>query len=366
MARRTINDLPTPALLLDLDKLEANLAHMAARARKLGVALRPHIKTHKCIEVGELQRAHGIGGITVSTLYEARVFADHGFDDLTWAFPVILTRLAEARQLAERVRLGLVVDSPEAVTALEHAGFPFHVWLKVDCGYHRAGVDPHADGALRLARALADSRRLEFRGILTHSGHAYHARGADEVAAVAEEERRVMTAFAERLDKAGIVVPAVSVGSTPAMACVQRLDGVTEARPGNYAFYDYMQTVIGSCTVPDCALTVLASVVSTQPGTNHSIIDAGALALSKDAGLETYPRPTLGEIYDEYPKGTLRPDHRVVGVSQEHGFVTGVLPVGSRVRVLPNHSCLTAAQFDAYDVVRGDEVIDRWTIWRGR
>lgn len=366
MPPRTIADLPTPALLLDLDKLEANLARMASRAKQLGVALRPHIKTHKCVEVGRLQRDHGINGITVSTLVEARVFADHGFEDITWAFPFILSRLDEAKALAERVRLGLVVDAPEAAAALERSGFPFRVWLKVDCGYHRAGVDPHSDDAVRLAQRLAGSRSLAFAGILTHSGHAYHAKGADELRAVAAEERRVMVAFADRLAAAGVKVPAVSVGSTPAMSAVERLDGVSEARPGNYAFYDYMQTVIGSCTVPDCALTVLASVVSNQPGTNHSVIDAGALALSKDSGLETYPRATLGEIYEDYPSGSLRSDARVVGLSQEHGFVSGVLPVGMKVRVLPNHSCLTAAQFDAYDVVRGDQVVDRWTVWRGR
>lgn len=363
---RTIDDLPTPALLLDLDKLETNIAHMERRARHLGVALRPHIKTHKCIEVGRLQEKAGAKGITVSTLVEARAFADHGFTDITWAFPVILSRLDEAAALARKVKLGLVVDSAEAVAALERSGVPFIVWLKVDCGYHRAGVDPHSDAALHLAEHLSNSRTLTFAGILTHSGHAYHARGVAELRAVAEEERGVMTAFAARLAKASIKVPAVSVGSTPAMSHVEKLDGVTEARPGNYAFYDYMQTVIGSCAVSDCALTVLSCVVSNQPGTNHSVIDAGALALSKDAGLETYPHPTFGEIYDEYGAGTLRADHRVVGVSQEHGFVSGVLPVGSRVRVLMNHSCLTAAQFDAYDVVRGEQVVDRWTIERGR
>ena len=365
-APRTLADLPTPALVVDLDKLEANVKHMAGRMKKLGVALRPHVKTHKCVEIGRMQRDHGASGITVATLVEARAFADAGFDDITWAFPVILTRLDEARALAERIKLGLVVDSVEAVAALERTGFPFHTWLKVDCGYHRAGVDPHSEDALRLAERLGRSKTLKFAGILTHSGHAYHARGDDEIRAVAEEERRVMATFAERLSKAGVTVRAVSVGSTPAMSKVERLTGATEARPGNYAFYDYMQTVIGSCAVADCALTVLASVVSNQRGTNHSVIDAGALALSKDSGLETYPYATMGEVYDDYATGTLDAEHRVVGLSQEHGFVSGVLPVGSRVRVLMNHSCLTAAQFDAYDVVRGAEVVDRWTIFRGR
>jgi D-serine deaminase-like pyridoxal phosphate-dependent protein len=361
-----ITDLPTPALLLDLPRLEANLARMAERARALTVALRPHIKTHKCLEIAERQRTLGASGITVSTLYEAHVFAQHGFDDLTWAFPVPLTRLREAQAVAGRARLGLVADTPETVTALERFGHPFHVWLKVDCGYHRAGVDPCANSSLDLARTLHESRVLRFAGLLSRSGHAYRAGSRADMAAIADDERRVMTAFAARLREVGIQVPRVSVGSTPAMSVVERLEGVDEARPGNYAFYDYTQTVLGSCGVTDCAVTVLASVVSSQPGAHHSVVDAGALALSKDAGPELGPRRTMGEIFEDYPAGRLRADAHLVSVSQEHGVVNARLPVGERVRILPNHSCLTTACFDEYHVVQGDTVVDRWKIWRGR
>jgi D-serine deaminase-like pyridoxal phosphate-dependent protein len=339
---------------------------MAERARRLGVTLRPHVKTHKCVEVAGRQRALGARGITVSTLYEAQVFAEYGFDDITWAFPVVLSRLDEAAALAERLQLGLVVDSGEAVDALERSRHPFLVWLKVDSGYHRAGVDPCAEGSVEIARRLAASPSLKFLGLLTHSGHAYHGRSRAEVVAVAEQERQVMVDFATRLREAGIRVPCVSVGSTPAMSVVPRLAGVDEARPGNYVFYDYMQCVIGSCTPVDCALTVLSSVVSSQPGAQHSVIDAGALALSKDPGSELAQKASMGEIYADYRAGRLDSDVRVVGLSQEHGRVNRRLPVGSRVRVLPNHSCLTAAHFDEYHVVRGDKVVERWKIWRGR
>ena len=175
-----------------------------------------------------------------------------------------------------------------------------------------------------------------------------------------------MVGFAERLRAAGLDVPAVSVGSTPAMSAVQSLTGVTEARPGNYAFYDYTQVVLGSCELKDVAVTVLASVVSSQPGTNHSVIDAGALALSKDTGSELAPRASMGEIFSDLASHSLRLDARVVSVSQEHGVVSGSLPIGSRVRIVPNHSCLTVAQFDEYVVVKGEKVVDRWRIWRGR
>lgn len=350
-------DLPTPGLLLDLDVLEANLERMAARARPLGVSLRPHIKTHKCIEIAERQRALGAQGLTVSTLYEAKVFADHGFTDLTWAFPVILNRIAEAATLAERITLRLVVDSMTAVDALEKSGRPFPVFLKLDCGYHRAGMNPVSAAALDVARRLAGSRTLKFCGILCHSGHAYHGKSISEICGIAEQERTVMVEFAEKLRAEGIEVPAISVGSTPAMAQAVKLDGVTEARPGNYALYDYTQVVLGSCALRDVAVTVQSSVVSTQPGAKHSVIDAGALALSKDVGSELGPR-TMGEI--------LGHDVRVASVSQEHGVTSGPLPVGTRIRIVPNHSCLTVAQFDEYVVVKGDEVVDRWKIWRGR
>jgi D-serine deaminase-like pyridoxal phosphate-dependent protein len=361
-----ITEIPTPSLLLDLEVLERNLAHMAGRAAALGVALRPHIKTHKCLEIARLQRDLGAAGITVSTLEEARVFADGGFTDITWAFPVILSRREEIRDLAERVTLRLVVDSEEAVRALEDLGLPLHVWLKVDCGYHRVGVDPEAPASLELARRLAGSYSLRFDGLLTHSGHAYHGRSRGEIVAIAEQERQVMAGFAERLREAGLAVPGVSVGSTPAMSVVERLDGVTEARPGNYAFYDFMQVGLGSCGVSDCAATVLASVVSARPGDPRCVIDAGALALSKDRGLDWTEPPTLGEVFADYEAGLLSPIARLTSLSQEHGILSKRRPVGTRVRILPNHSCLTAACFDEYVVVRGEDVVDRWKIWRGR
>jgi len=363
--RIPLTALPTPALLLDLDVVERNLRNMAGRASSLGVALRPHIKTHKCIELAERQRSLGVSGITVSTLYEARVFADRGFDDITWAFPVILSRLGEVRELAGRVTLRTVADSPEAVDAL--AGLasperPLHVWLKVDCGYHRAGVDPAAPESIGLAARIAGAPSLVFDGLLSHSGHAYQGGSRAEIAAIAEEERSVMAGFAERLRGAGIEVPAVSVGSTPAMSAVESLAGVTEARPGNYVFFDFTQAVLGSCGVSDCGATVLASVVSSRAG--QSVVDAGALALSKDTG--PAGSETMGEIFADYAAGVLDAETRLISLSQEHGIVSSSLPVGSRVRILPNHSCLTVACFDEYQVVRGGEVVDRWKIWRGR
>lgn len=363
----SIHDLPSPALLLDLDVLERNVRRMAEKAHRLGVALRPHFKTSKCVEVARLQRDHGATGHTVATLEEARTLFAHGFDDVTWAFPVIPSRLTEARELdrPERgTRLRLTVDTPEALAAVQATGHPFHVWLEVDSGDHRSGVDPQGDAAVSLAHRLASSRTLTFDGLLTHGGHTYEAEGGrPELKRVADSERDVVVGLARRLREEGIDVPGVSLGSTPGMSAVEDLDGVTEARPGNYVFYDYMQERLGSCRITDCAVTVLATVISCQPGAEHSVTDTGALALSKDPG----PEPDcMGRLVELEQPGRLREDVQLTGLSQEHGVASAPLPVGSKVRILPNHSCLTVACWDEFHVLRGLDLVDRWKIWRKR
>jgi D-serine deaminase-like pyridoxal phosphate-dependent protein len=372
-------DLPTPALLLDLDVLDRNIAAMAARIAGLGARLRPHVKTHKCIEVAERQRAAGAQGITVATIVEARDFAEHGFDDITWAFPLPVSRLDEVVALARRITFRVTVESIEATDALEaaarRAGLRLHTFLEVDCGHHRSGVDPDRHASLALAKRLAYSPHLHFDGVLTHGGHAYHARTREERQAIARQEVDRVVSFAHCLRADGIAVETVSVGSTPTMTVAEDLGGANEARPGNYVFFDWMQAIAGVCTTADIAVTVLATVVSHQPGAGHCIVDAGALAMSKDTG----PGPAelrrgLGPLRRGLTGTDVDPVLTLTAVSQEHGHVSGGasadlgdrLPVGERVRIIPNHSCLTAAMFDAYHVVRGDQVLDRWPILRGR
>ena len=360
-------DVETPALLLHQDVMERNLQHMAGRAKRLGVALRPHIKTHKCLELGRRQAAHGAKGVTVSTLFEAEAFAKGGFTDVTWAFPLDRTHVPHVQRIVERgVTLRVVLDDLETARAV--AGSGLHVWLKVDCGYHRAGVDPSSRYGLEVARELGAERGITFDGILSHSGHAYRTRNKEEAAQIAEQERQVMAWFAELLRKDGLPVRGVSVGSTPAMVAVKDLTGVTEARPGNYIFYDRTMVLIGCCEPGDVAVTVLTTVVSHQPGASHFVVDAGALSLSKDLGpshlgLET----AYGEV-----KG--HPELSVASVSQEHGLIRAANPaaiegkfkVGQQIEIVPNHSCLTEAHFDEYVVVQGDRIMDRWHIERGR
>ena len=360
-------DVETPALLLHHDVMERNLAQMAARAKRLGVALRPHIKTHKCLELGRAQVAHGAKGVTVSTLFEAEAFARGGFTDLTWAFPLDRSHLPHVQRINRQgVSLRVVLDDLETARSLSGSGL--HVWLKVDCGYHRAGVDPSSRYALDVARELGAEHGLTFDGILSHSGHAYRARNKEEAAHVAEQERQVMVWFAELLHKDGLPVRGVSVGSTPAMVAVKDLTGVTEARPGNYIFYDRTMVLIGACEPRDVAVTVLATVVSHQPGASHFVVDAGALSLSKDLGPNHLGLDLVyGEVKDH-------PELSVASVSQEHGLVRAAAPaaiegkfkVGQQIEIVPNHSCLTEAHFDEYVVVQGDRIMDRWHIERGR
>lgn len=362
--RPQAGEIETPALLLHLDVVERNLERMAARARRLGVALRPHAKTHKCPELGRRQLAHGAVGLTVATLAEAEAFAAAGFSDLTWAFPLDPTHIPHARRVARRTTLRVVTDDLATARALTGSGL--HVWLKVDCGYHRAGVDPASPYAVEVARELAREDGLVFDGLLSHSGHAYKTHNQTEAAQVAEQERLSLVRFAQRLRAAGIVARGASVGSTPAMMAANDLTGVTEARPGNYVFFDRTMVLIGCCAPQDVGVSVLATVVSHQDGRGHLVVDAGALALSKDTGPAHIHVPASFGAVRGYPSLS------IASLSQEHGVIRGPadvlsrFKVGDRMEIVPNHSCLTVAHYDHYHVMRDGRELDRWRIERGR
>lgn len=358
------SSLATPSILVDVDRVELNCERMLSRARSLGVRLRPHMKTHKCIEIGRLQVGAESGPITVSTLAEARHFANHGFSDIVLAVPIAPCRVAEALDLG----VALLVDSPEAVAAVESevgAG-GVDVWLKVDCGYGRAGVVPGTPGAVSMARQLHDSARLRFRGVLTHGGHSYDCVGVEQIRAVAAQERDVVVGFAEALRGLGIDVDEVSVGSTPTMMHVDHLEGVTEIRPGNYALFDGFQAAIGSCHRDDVAVSVLTSVIGAYA--DRLILDVGALALSKDPGpTHVDPDCGFGRLLDD--SGEAISDLRLTGLSQEHGKAYGTgasrFRVGDKLRVEPNHSCLTMACFSDVHAIRGDDVVGVFEPVRG-
>jgi D-serine deaminase-like pyridoxal phosphate-dependent protein len=370
-----LHDLKTPSLVLDAARVRRNAGRMSARVRELGADLRPHVKTHKCVEVARLQTEGHRGGITVSTLAEARAFAAEGFRDITYAVPVEPGKFAEAVELARTCdRLALITDDESVPGPLGEAarrgGVTLDVFLKVDCGYHRCGVEPHTPEARRIPRLIQDSPPLRFAGILTHAGHSYHARSREELLALARHERDLMNGFATQLRAEGVEVPAVSIGSTPTITHVDHLEGVDEVRPGNYIFFDAFQAALGSCGFADCALTVLASVIHRDRERRRIVLDAGAVALSKDRGAVEFDESCgFGRVLDLEGRDlglgveSLSQEHGAVQVSDEKLFAS--LTVGTRVRVLANHSCLTAAQHSHYNVLEGGRVVDRWGIHRG-
>ncbi|HSO21985.1 MAG TPA: alanine racemase [Chondromyces sp.] len=369
-----LHDLPTPCALVDLDQLERNAQRVADKARRLGVRLRPHVKTHKCLEIARIQTDLHFGGVTVSTLAEAAAFASGGFTDITYAVPIAPQKISDAADLHTGIdALNLIVDHPETVRAIEELaasrGIALPVYLEIDCGGQRSGVQPDDELAERMVRRLADSEHIDFRGLLTHAGHAYRARNRAEAFELACEERNVMTALAAQLRDLGVEVREVSVGSTPTIRAIDDLAGITEVRPGNYVFYDAYQTAIGSCDLDEIAFSVLTTVISVHPSYGHAVIDAGALALSKDPGPVHvdagcgFGLPVATD--DQHPL----PGLTITALTQEHGKLCGpgieALRPGTRLRILPNHSCLAAACFERYHVVRDTEVVDEWHPVRG-
>jgi len=369
-----LETLKTPGLVLDLAKVKRNAERMSRRTKQFGADLRPHIKTHKCIEVARIQIAGHSGAVTVSTLAEARAFAANGFTKITYAVPIESGKFNEAIEISRDCELSLLtddIDLPDQLNdAAKQANIHLNVFLKVDCGYHRCGVEPTNPEATEIPRRISNASHLRFAGILTHAGHSYNCQTKPEVLALARHEREVMAGFGEALRKEVGQVPIVSIGSTPTITCVDHLEGIDEVRPGNYIFFDAFQATLGSCSIDDCALTVLASVVHRDRDRRKVIIDAGAIALSKDRGpVGLNPDCGYGRVLDLEGKDL---NLTVSEMSQEHGFMIAQdentldrLRVGSRVRVLANHSCLTAALHSHYNVLEGESVVGRWEIHTG-
>ncbi len=362
----SLNDLPTPCLLLDLDILKRNLARMqAAMARHPGVILRPHMKTAKSAAVADLA-APGKGAITVSTLAEARYFADHGFRDQLYAVGIVPAKLdAVAALNAAGNVVKIITDDLETARAIAAHPGTLPTLIEVDVGEGRAGVAPGSPALLDIATALGP----KLAGVLSHSGHSYAGRTEEAMAAVAEAERAGVVAAAERLRAAGHAVGIVSAGASPTAMYAQHLDGVTEMRAGVYMMGDLLQGQIGTHPLEDIAVTVLGSVIGSYPERHAVLLDAGALALSKDRSTEAAPRDwKFGRVLDLDGKATLG-DAMVTRVHQEHGEVRAAdgtslpvdrLPVGARVRVVPNHVCLTAAAHDRYHVLEGGRIVAEW------
>jgi D-serine deaminase-like pyridoxal phosphate-dependent protein len=304
-----------------------------------------------------------------------RAFAGHGFTDFTYAVPIEPGKFAEVIDIIRGgVKLNVLTDDIETSRALaafaQRENTRVSTFVKIDCGYHRCGVEPASKEAIEITRVIYKASHLDLAGILTHAGHSYHAGSIDVIKQIASQERDLMTGLAERLRSEGIDVPTVSIGSTPTINHVDHLDGVDEVRPGNYIFFDAFQATLGSCSFDDCALTVLTAVTHRSFDQKKVIVDAGAIALSKDRGpVEFDSGCGYGRVLTLEGEET---GLRVDSVSQEHGVIRveneqilAKLKVGSRVRILANHSCLSAAQHEYFNVLNASEIVDQWKIHRG-
>ena len=367
---QTIHELLTPYLLLDRSRLERNAVRMRAKVERLGVTLRPHVKTAKSIDVLDVVGGGAAMPITVSTLAEARYFFERGVSDILYAVGIAPVKLPEVAELIRGgAKLRVILDTVEAADAVrtfaDCEGVPIEALIEIDSDGQRAGVASDDPILIEIGHKLGSN----LAGVMTHAGGSYGCRTREQFEALAEQVRRLTVEAAERLRAAGLRCDVVSVGSTPTLYYARNLSGVTEARAGVYVFGDLVQAELGTCAIDDIAIGVLASVIGHNRHHGRILIDAGFLALSRDRGTADLPvdwgygavsDPVTGQVFE---------DVTVSSTNQEHGIITARsgeiefdrFPVGSRVRILPNHACATAAAHDHYFVTDGGEqVAAKW------
>jgi len=373
------DDLPTPSLILDWDKLARNCRNMAHRATAHGVRLRPHLKTAKCIEVARMATDGHFGGLTVSTVAEARYFAERGFRDITYAVGISSGKVDElhAIQSALNASINIILDSSAAAIAVSERaaaiGARFSVFIEIDTGAGRGGVGPNDKVLLEIASAIVSRPSLRLAGVLTHAGHSYLARSQDEIRTIAAQERAGAVLAADRLRRHGFQCEQVSIGSTPTVLNSDSFDGVTEIRPGVYTLFDVDQASLGVCGTGDIACSVLATVIGHNRRAGHILIDAGALALSKDISPAKFRDDVRFGLVSYADSLEPIPGLSLSSLHQEHGLISAhgrslpydQMPVGARLRVLPNHVCLTVAPYDKYFVLKDGRVMATWDKARG-
>ncbi len=363
----SLDGLDTPALLIDGERLDRNLDEMAEACRAHGKALRPHVKTHKMIEIAARQRARGAVGLTVAKLGEAEVFAEAGFDDLLICYPMVgELKLRRLVALARRARVTTIVDDASSAAALAaaacEAGLAIDVLIKLDVGMHRVGVDAPATD--RLAHRVGSLDGLRLRGVCIHEGVVYGEPDPDRRRELARHQVSALVATADRLRGQGLSMDVVSCGATPSVRDVLDIDGLTEVRPGNYVFYDRMQAELGVVPEDRCALSVLSTVVShSHP--NRAIIDAGAKALTLDRGV--HGRESL----HGYGRFRDRDGLAIVSLSEEHGWLEVAdgsdVKIGDRLQITPNHACAVVNCFDSATLLRDGAPAQQWQVAaRGR
>lgn len=366
-----LGDLETPCLILDADRMDRNIARLRERLAPLNVSLRPHLKTAKSIEVARRVMTSPQGPATVSTLKEAEFFAAAGVKDIIYAVGIAPWKLAKVVALRRQgVELAVVLDTVEQAKAVaaasREAGEAIPALIEIDCDGHRSGVLPDdKDRLIAIGKALIDGGEL--RGVLTHAGGSYTARGEEALRRCAEQERRSVVNAASILRDAGLSCPVVSVGSTPTAHHAVDLSGVTEVRAGVFVFFDLVMTGIGICQIDDIALSVLATVIGHQHEKGWILIDAGWMAMSQDRGTSKQEInqgyglvcDSSGKPYDNLIVADANQEHGIIMVRPGSGANLPDLQIGDRVRILPNHACATGAQHRSYHVVHGaSEIVE--------
>jgi len=363
-----LSDLPTPQVLIDRTRAMNNVARVQSLASNAGVRLRPHAKTHKSPVVAGWQIDAGAVGICCAKIGEAEVFAGTGITDIRLPYPINPVNAPRLISLMDRATISIIVDHADVLRgwsdAMRRAGRTLDVLIKVDVGFHRCGIDPNGDplGFIQAAAALPGIR---LRGLLSHAGHAYHAASEDQLRAIAKEEAETLADLRARAGASGIALDEISVGATPTLRFSAGQKGVTELRPGNYVYFDRTQVALGAASLDDCALTVLATVVSKHPG--RIILDCGSKTLTSDqargiAAATGYGAVLAGDSDALDYAREIDEALLIERLSEEHATVrvngTTRLEPGDRVRVVPNHSCVVSNLVDVIRVVEGDEVVE--------
>ncbi|WP_019143143.1 DSD1 family PLP-dependent enzyme [Noviherbaspirillum massiliense] len=375
-----LSTISTPSALVDEARMMRNIERMQRRMNELGVRFRPHVKTSKCIEVARRQAQAGATGITVSTLKEAEQFFKAGFNDILYAVCMAPNKLEQALALANMgCDLTIVVDSEASASAIvdkgRAAGHRFNVMIEIDTDGHRSGVQPGSDDLIRIGRILHDSG-ARLKGVMTHAGSSYDFNTPEALQRIAEQERRLCVQAAERLRSADLPCAEVSVGSTPTALSALNLDGVTEVRAGVYVFFDLVMSNVGVCTPGDVALSVLTTVIGHQPEKGWAIVDAGWMAMSRDRGTQKQATDYGYGAAACDLNGRLIEGFVLTGANQEHGIlsradggitkdIAGLFPIGTQLRILPNHACATGAQFPEYHVIGGKGEVQIWERFYG-
>lgn len=359
-----IDTLDTPAAVVDVTRMQRNIQRMQAQADRLGVRLRPHVKTSKCAAVVEAQIAAGAQGITVSTLKEAQAFFQQGITDILYAVAMAPGKLTQALAL-RRAGCGLTIitDSLAGAKAITEFGRAqsesFEVFIEIDSDHHRSGVRSDDPVLVEIARILHTGGAV-LKGVMTHAGESYSLSTLEALQAIAELERSECVKAAEAIRGAGLPCPEVSVGSTPTALSAVHLEGVTELRAGVYVFFDLVMHNVGVCRLDELALSVLTTVIGHQAEKGWIITDSGWMAMSRDRGTQSQASDYgYGLVCDS--AGELIEGLQLRSANQEHGvasFEKGQnvdieqrFPIGTRLRVLPNHACATGAQYSAYEAL---------------